>query len=98
MSSDDFDREFINNSMRNIARSRDAAPPDYCTCHVTLIDALRDYVRADEAVVGDLLREDVITPKQAQAADALMQRYRLLLRELEAHEFNPSLHGFLKSR
>jgi hypothetical protein len=96
--SDDFDgpRKFIDNSTRNLAIWRDAQPPDYCASHVALIDALRDYIRADDAITGDLVREDAVTPAQVRANNARMQRYRLLLRELEDHEFNPSLHGFLK--
>jgi hypothetical protein len=81
----------------NIARTLDDTP-DWLECHIKLIDALRDFLRADEAIGMDLLREGSITRESFEAAMLTNIPLQALLMELEAHGTDPSLNGLLRGK
>jgi hypothetical protein len=70
--------------------------PDYPAAHVGLVDALRDYIRANEGLRDDLLREGGLTVEQAREGDEHIDRCRALLKEIENWEFDPSLCGVIR--
>lgn len=71
---------------------------DYPSCHVLLVDALREYIRTNHKLGLDLLREDSITEEQYQHSEKALDRCRALLHEIEDFEFNPSLCGVIKRK
>jgi hypothetical protein len=73
-------------------------PPDWPTAHLQLIDALRAYIWADESVGKELLDDRQITRDQYDEAAADREPYVKMLRELEEHGVDPSLHGLIKDR
>jgi len=81
---------------RYAASLRDELPLDYSETVVALVDALREYIRTDEAITRDLLQENAITPEDVARVKPHMDRCRELLRELEEVEINPSLWGMKK--
>jgi len=66
--------------------------PDYPEAHLTLLDALRGYIRVDALLREELLSEGAITREQAQD-DEHIRCCRRLLAELERHEMDPTLGG-----
>jgi hypothetical protein len=71
---------------------------DWACCHVALIDALRDYIRISEAITNDLLDEGSITHAQAAAEEPHLERCRVVLREIQDLEFNPTLDGLVQRK
>ena len=67
-------------------------PLEYPHACVMLIDALREYIRTDEAIERDLLNDGSITMADVAKHSPHMDACRALLRDLEAHEVDPSLH------
>src|SRR5262245_33174515 len=49
-----------------IARWLDDQPMDFAEAHIKLIDALRDYLRANDELTAGLLLEGQITEEQAE--------------------------------
>ena len=72
--------------------------PDCPTACVNLVDALRDYIRAEEDLADDLSSDGAISREQFKGHGAWLQPARLLLKDLEAREFNPTLSGLLHER
>lgn len=71
--------------------------PDYPVAVVALIDALRGYIRCDEELEKDAVLEGwVVSQEATRKWRAHMQLVRLLLRELEAREVDPSLGGQIR--
>ena len=54
--------------MTSIDRVLDDLPPDYPEALMKLIDALRDFIRSEEELGRDLLREEQITRETYDAA------------------------------
>jgi hypothetical protein len=81
------------NDITDMRRFVDSMPPDHNEAHLALIDALRDYIRAEVALARDLLEEKQITFDEVLAGNASLQPMRDMLRELEAYEMDPTLHG-----
>lgn len=79
--------------MTDMRRVLDGMPLDANEAHIKLIDALRDYIRADQALMHDLLSENQITREEAMRGNWALQPMRVMLRELEAYEMDPTLHG-----
>jgi len=75
----------------NPERWQSEQPLDWPEAVINLIDAIRDYLRTEEVVGRDLLREGGIT--QAQYAEVMAKNAPLIawLREHEAHGLIPSL-------
>lgn len=69
---------------------------DYRSAHVALVDALRAYIRSNEFVRRYMAVKGTLTPEFARAADEHIARCWSLLREIEEHHFDPSLHGLIK--
>jgi hypothetical protein len=90
-----MDKRQSNNMERHWANWSDEHP-DYCEAHVKLIDALRDYVAASDDIESDLRMEGDWDPDPDGIIH--MQTVRLLLKELEAWSFDPTLGGRLKER
>jgi hypothetical protein len=80
-----------------LARECDDDPPSVPEATVRLVDALRDYIRAEDAVGDDLLFEGSIT--RAQYDEWLNGDYRKrladILKEFEGYGFDPSLQGLI---
>ena len=84
--------------MTSIDRVLDDLPPDYPEALMKLIDALRDFIRSEEELGRDLLREEQITRETYDAAQKRMEPYRIMLKDLEDREFDPTLNGYIRSR
>jgi hypothetical protein len=67
-------------------------PLEYPHVYVMLVDALREYIRTDEAIERDLLNDGSITMEDVAKHKPHMDACRALLRDLEAYEIDPSLH------
>lgn len=67
--------------------------PDYRDAHVKLIDALRDYVMANEDIESDMRSEG---DEPSAEGLAHTQMFRSLLKELEGWSFDPTLGGRVK--
>jgi hypothetical protein len=78
-----------------LRRHLDGLGPDYPECHVRLIDALRDYIRANEQIRDDLLRDDTIA-EQLREGNERLASCRALLKDIEDFEFNPTLCGIIR--
>jgi hypothetical protein len=87
----EFDPEKLSKGLANLERHFSDMPLDYPEAHMGLIDALRNYIRTDEALARDLLNEGSITLKQYDAGNFAIQPMRLMLADLEKHEINPTL-------
>jgi hypothetical protein len=79
-----------------IARAHDRLGLDCQTALVNLIDALRDCIRAEEGLADDLLSDGAISRKEREDGLAWLLPLRLVLSNLEACEFDPTLHGLIK--
>lgn len=77
----------------SIKRLLSERPLDWPEAHLRLIDALREYIRSDEAIGRDLLREGSITREQFDNGTILTDPMRLMLVKLERFEMDPTLHG-----
>jgi hypothetical protein len=73
---------------------RDA--PYYPDAHVALVDALSDYLYADEDIGIELLREGEISVEQFRVQQEKMEPYRAILKELEEFGTNPDLCGLIR--
>lgn len=71
-------------------------PLHWPEAHIRLIDALRDYIRSDEAVAKDLLDEGQITRAEYDEGMAATNPMRAMLAELETHEMDPTILADLK--
>jgi len=80
----------------SIIRWLSEQPPDWPEAHLNLIDALRDYIRAEEALANDLLDEGSITREQYNEGMLSVVPMRMMLADLERHEIDPTLGGFKK--
>jgi len=81
--------------VNNISRILDEMPRSWPETMVTLIDALREYIRACVNDADDMLQEGMITKEEYDAGTAMTVE-RKLLAELEAHEIDPLLRGTIK--
>jgi hypothetical protein len=72
--------------------------PDFASCHVALIDALRDYIRYGEWEQASLLQEGVLTSEEARKNNLHLQSCRMVLREIEEFSFDETLCGVLPDR
>jgi hypothetical protein len=82
--------------MANLARQRERRPPDWVEAHIALIDALRDYLWADEVIGKELMHEGSITKAQYDNGMAENAPLAAILKKLEAHEIDPTLDGTIK--
>ena len=82
--------------MRNIERYLDAQDPDYPTALINLIDIMRVFLRVDEELGRELLRDEAITPAQFYSGMAENEPLRKWLKKHEDHGIDPSLHGTIK--
>jgi hypothetical protein len=76
-------------------RRLDEQGPDVPEASVKLVDALRDYIWAEDQTGKDLLGEGAITREQFLAVQISLKPYRVILAELERFEPNPTLDGRL---
>jgi len=75
----------------------DDGRPDFVEAHINLIDALRDYIDANDEIADDFLREGMLTPAQLRKWHAERQTLRLLLNGLEADTVDDgTLHELFK--
>ena len=81
----------------SIRRWLSEQPLEWPEAYLKLIDALREYIRSDEAVARDLLNDGHITRKIYDEGMADLQPMRKMLADLEKHEINPSL-GILNKK
>jgi len=65
---------------------------------VTLIDALRNYIKAEKQVGEDLLMEGSITRAQFDELPKYLEPFVTMLRALEEHGVDPTLQGLIKWR
>ena len=84
--------------MVSVSRWLSEQPLDWPTAHIRLIDALREYIRSDEAIGRDLLNEGQITRAEYDDGKASTDPMREMLAELEQHEIDPTLDGVIKRR
>jgi len=87
----EFDPEKLSKGLANLERHFSDMPLDYPEAHMGLIDALRNYIRTDEAIARELLNDGSITIKQFNAGNFSIQPMRLMLADLEKHEIDPTL-------
>jgi hypothetical protein len=85
----------LNAAVRNINKT-DYRELDYQTAFVNLIDALRVYLRCDEVLEQEWLREWSITREQYDAAMAETAPLAAWLKKAEGLDINLSLCGILK--
>jgi len=73
----------------------DPDDPTYPEAVVVLVDALRNYLRAEDDLRQDLLSEGLIAPERfvSSQQDTLIKTCMWLLRRLEKWEVDPSLNG-----
>jgi hypothetical protein len=71
-------------------------PLAYPEVYIKLLDALREYIRTEEAIERDLLSDGSITVEDVAKHKPHMDACRDLLRKLESHEIDPSLRGIRK--
>jgi hypothetical protein len=82
--------------MINMARWLDEQP-DYQAAHVVLIDALREYIRANISIRDELIHEGGLTEEQVRKGDEHIAQCRALLEGMVDFEFDPSLCGLRKT-
>jgi hypothetical protein len=72
-------------------------PPDWPEAVVTLIDALREYIRCNKDIDDDARLEGWdISPDQWRRQHLHMQAVTSLLKELETYEMDDTLCGVVK--
>lgn len=81
-----------------VDRLFDEMGPSWPEAVVTLIDALRDYVRAEDEMGEDLLREGSITREQFDEARKDRWLFTSMLKQLEKHGVDPTLQGLIEWR
>lgn len=82
--------------MINILRHFDKGPPPYSDCVVVLVDALRDFIRADEMERRELFLQGSITEAQAKNGGDVVDHATKLLTEIERWGVNGDLDGLLR--
>ena len=89
--------ENLGDGFHNAARWASEMPDDWPVALIKLIDALKNYIRSDEAIAKDLLQEEGgITREEYDRGMAELEPMRALLAKLEAHGISPDLHGLIK--
>jgi hypothetical protein len=91
-------RDPLGEYVRRIEREQDGAPMFYPDALIRLIDAVRDYLRADKALGDELLREGAITLDQYNEGLATNEPLKRWLKEHEEHGVDPSLNGIIKEQ
>jgi hypothetical protein len=81
---------------REVGRWRDQHGPDYPEAMIKLIDAMRDFIRADETIGRELLQEGVITRDQFARGMAENAPLVAWLKKYEQHGIDPTLYGIIK--
>ena len=80
----------------NLARWLDELGPSYPEATVALVDALRNYIRANDQLARDLLHEGQITIEEFRRPWPHMKQCRSVLRELESMSVSENLCGVLR--
>lgn len=82
--------------MINILRMLDKGPPPYPDCVVMLVDALRDFIRADEMERRDLFLQGSITAAEAKDGGDVLGHATKLLAEIERWDVDGNLQGLIR--
>ena len=95
MTPEEFE-QYIHAMADNAARWREQHGPDWVEAYINLIDAMRDFIKADTTIGKELFQEGAITRAQYENGIAELDQLKTLLRSYEAHGLDPSLHGAIK--
>jgi hypothetical protein len=91
-------KDYIEAASRNAARSRERMPPDWVEAHIALIDALRNFLWADNTIAKELLDEDAITLSQYMEGKHENKQLEAILKKMEDHGVDPTLRGVIPQK
>jgi len=80
------------------ASAYDRGAPEVPDALVALIDALRDYLEAEQEIREELSLQGSLTAADCERHNAALQPFRLILADLEQWQLDPTLKGLLPGK